>query len=293
MNITHKITMAHIIPYAAYPAMTGTNAVTAFNAAAGAGKFAYKNRKAAAKAAQTIAKMWRQTQSAKKSRKANIARKIGEDVGTNTSKKCQVASNIISTKDTRTLYHTELVDIQKQTADQIDRRERDAIHVLGFKIRFHVANNVASQLTKFTYAVIASKNLSASAPTTNLFFRDYSSARGIDFGGSLNAIQFSSYPVNSDLFRVLHKGTITLSAPSSSNATFQRSIEKWVKLDRQITYQSLTGTPNTRIFVVYWADRHQGFAGDPVITGGIDVLENHVTYFREPELRPRRGAYIN
>lgn len=230
------------------------------------------------------------TRNATRARRSRVADAIGETPGTNTSKKCQVAANVTPTKATRTLYDTELVNILKVSgSEEIDRRERDAIHVLGFKIRFNIRSLTTVQGLNWTYAVIAAKNSSATAPTATGFFRDYSAQRSIDFGTTLNGIQFAKYPVNEDLYRVLHKGTFFLEPAGLTGAN--TAVDEYVKLDRQITYNSSTGNPNTRMWVVYWCDIHTAVAGNAPVAGAAYVVENHLTYFKEPQAS--RAMQIN
>ena len=213
---------------------------------------------------------------------------IGDAPGKSTAKKCMTSNNTLISKDTRVMYETELSDLAKQTTGQIDRRERDAAHILGFKINFqmrHLGTTTTGPPLQFTWAVIAAKNNNTTPLPVTDFFRTYGSARSANFATTLNAIEFGSNPINEDLYRVLWKSTcmIGTQGASTNQPPSHKTIAKYIPLNRQITYDSVSGTPNTRIWVVYWFDYPLNNAGAGSTAAVASVLQNHITYFKEPD----------
>ena len=215
------------------------------------------------------------------SKSERVAKACGEPPNRNTHKKCQVASNTLPAKQTRTLYDTKLVDLLKQsTGEEIDRRDRNMAHILGFDLNFQIAGISGSPMT-FSYAVIAAKNTNATAVSTNQFFRDFGSSRTQDFGTGMNSLQLAQYPINTDNWRVLGKWNVKIGGQNDTTGSSPEvNIRRKVPFNRQITYDSTSQLPRTQVFVVYWMDQFGKVAGGQPVNSAT-VLQSHVTFFSD------------
>lgn len=229
------------------------------------------------------------------SKSERVARAVGEAPKHNQLKKCQVAGNATIAKASRTLYETALVDMLKQsTSEEIDRRDRDRCHVLGFHLNFQLSSNQGSPQT-FSYAVIASKNSNTSTVSTTGFFRDFGFLRTQNFAPAMNSLQFAQYPINTDNWRVLGKWNVKINGTlDTAGGAPDAMISRKVKFDRQITYSGSPDAPNTNVFVVYWTDVYGSTAGFPAIANCLSVIQSHVTFFSdEPTKNKKFGITIS
>lgn len=273
--------MASIVPYAGYP----PNAFGAFNSAVGVGKFAYRNRKAIAKAASKASKAYRMKYSKKKNDAADRARGIGVSMQGTSNKKFQALQGDPIALATRLLYLNDLTAIPKTTVADINGRERHFANVKGFSINYHLKNLTATPL-HVNMAIINGRALKL--PTTSGFFRDYTASRDVDFTTSLNSNELSSLPISTDRYRILCRKSFTLGPETTAAGGDNDSVPNWVvgkfyqKFNRQIRYNDdLDDEAEERIYLCYWFDRMNESAASPSITSVCSVSIRNVTYFTD------------
>lgn len=214
---------------------------------------------------------------------------IGKPRGTSTSKRIQI-TNTNAYANTRTLYDTELTEIDKGSTDRIDQRIRDMSYISGFKICIEALNKTSDPI----YLNVAVVHDKRSNDTSTLlgsadFFRGMGSSRAREFGIALTANEFHCLPLNVDRFTVLYHSRSTL-APKFSGTTGDFvnnrgknyiNIDKWVKLKRQIRYES--NNAQSKVWLIWWCDKWGAPAMTPVANDVIDFNHRVVTYFREPK----------
>lgn len=212
--------------------------------------------------------------------------RVGEPIGTSTSKSVTTHNSTLSAVDTRTLYTLNLTTVTK--GDNRNQRERNLINVGGFKITFQVRNGRTVPMN-WHLAVVSNKQNGTTVTTTD-FFRSPSDTRAQDFTTAINDLTMDNLALNSDKYQILKHKKWQL-VPSSNNTTWQANSGKnfttirwYVPLKRQLRFEQNTDTiPNTgNVFLVYWCSHMADGSGDPAVVDGWDVGYRTEMYFREP-----------
>lgn len=214
-------------------------------------------------------------------------RNIGEPPGTGTAKRCATLDRDIVTEDTRTLYTHNLVTIQEGTA--IDERMRRIVNIRGFHICAELRNRSTAPMY-MNVAILATKGgtESSSVGVSDFFRASVGGNRARDFANDLTGMEFHCLPINTDRYTILrHKrfrfiedGGTTYNSQSGRDYT---NINWYVRLNRQLRYDSNTGTPESgNVYLVYWADLFETNSGTAPITGAFSNSWRVVTTFREP-----------
>lgn len=241
-------------------------------------------------AARRIGKAWKHRSQTPKGRKRmrysrpRTTQKFGEPVGSGSTQRAIVASNIGVSSSTRFLLSGDLLNIPKATNHEIDQRARDIINVKGIKLNVEVRNNLTEALY-FNYAVIVPKyDQSASSVSVVDFFRSNEDARGTNFSNNLSGIEFSTLPINNDKYHILHHTRIML-GPSATSGGYSDAtpnyfqLAKFLPVNRQIRFES--GQPvNGRIQYCYWCDKFGGLPAASATAAAILFSQHNVAYFK-------------
>lgn len=244
-------------------------------------------------AAKKIQRAWkRHSATVRPKRRIGMGR-IGQPAGRARAKRCSTAIKTNTSISTRTLYYEALTDIPKTTQNEIDSRQRDVIHLSGFKICGEVLNDGTNTLL-FNMAVVYDKraNDETTAISTSDFFRsNEGNARAVDFSILLASHEFHCLPLNTDRFTVLaHKrwklrtgfGVANGAGdPYWSNQDSGKFMEYWIPLKKKITFED--GHAQSKIWLLYWCDRWQTGPTNTPVANSANIDYRVVAYFREPK----------
>lgn len=242
------------------------------------GKYAWKNRRNISARVRQFSRGVRGANRIVRQARA----KVGEQIGSTSAQRIIQVNNQFD-MGSRSLLFARLHEIAEQGAGNQDRR-RDTINCRGYLIQLCITNKVEA-IIYFNWAVIAPKDRDNDIVNAN-FFRGYEVRRGENFNpNNLSVIDFHKRPINTDLYNVLAHNRIRLGQnPPDGQAvsdTNFRLIKKWVPLRRQIRFDTLVDEiALDQVYVVYWCDFNQSPIGTAAQANVIDVIQNHVTYFR-------------
>lgn len=253
-------------------------------AAAGvrAARFAYDNREAIGNAAKRIGKWYK---SKRQSKRARFDRtRVGDEPGQDNCKTNLIRNNGLVNKDTRTLYSTELTEIELGTAQ--GQRERNLINVRGFKICAEF-KCLSTEPLYINMAVLTVRNGQTLDATD--FFRAPQSLgeRAVDFSTIRTGLEMHCYPINTDKYHVWKHMRTQLVPGNSPTTTVSlegysyHTVDFFIKFGRQLRYQNNTTPTSGNTFFVYWADRFGAAGGSAVQVTDYAVSEKLITYFRE------------
>jgi len=237
----------------------------------------------AVKAAQTIRKNWTARKRRQNRRnKMMVRRQIGEDIGASNAKRYNLVDTPTpAAQNTRTLYSYEVTDIPKTVYNDIDSRQRDMIHFVGFKFCQEWQNNGSKPLL-CNLAVISPKQKTSASLETD-FFRGYGTSRAIDFNTSMESLDFHCRPINADKWVILHHQRFTLGTQDATSYKDEKNYqlrEKFVKVNRQLRYDSQTSAAVSPIYLVHWFDEFQT-AGGTIPSSKLTHAAQVTAYFRE------------
>ena len=286
--------MNALVPYVAPLIDQGAinTRLSSLAAAAFASPMALDYGRQANKAAKRIQKAFRTSKF--KRRGPAKRQRIGEQPGSDSSKRYEVISNNNTARSTRTLYSTELTVIpETNTTNDIDSRQREIAYVSGFKLCFEFYN----ELSKAAYcnvAVLSPKQVDGgpgnAVTTSSDFFRGNGGLnRDQDFNLSLTALERHCLPVNSDQYHVLLHNRFTLHASDNTQNYIDNSgacythKSYWVPLKRQVRWRGLTSSNaavNGAVFLVYWFDQFAEPGGNAAISPGVDVTGRGGSHFK-------------
>lgn len=227
----------------------------------------------------------------RKRKKRSARSKIGDPAGKSSCKRDATFIEQYSLKSSRTLYLQNLTDLERSDTDNVlNRRQRDIVNFRGVKLCFEVANAISTAPMHFNYAVISPRGRNIAntvSDITNSFFRGDQSLRNKDFGTARSGLELHCNPINTDKWHVLtHKRYTLHPANSTSGAKYWRSIQKYVKLNKQIRYDMTQANIElqceTPLLLVWWCDQFGTAANDPVVNNSMRVAQRHISYFREP-----------
>jgi len=224
--------------------------------------------------------------------KRRVRQRIGERVGTGSSKQALSSDSDTTVLLTRTLHVDPLTDISKNiTADEnIHERARDIVNFRGAKLCYNFRNQQNNTML-CNFAVLRVKKAGGITPETTDFFRSQGAATGRarNFASNLTAMEFHCLPINTDEYDVLmHKrfriqGLSDASDKEAQGTNFFK-IEKYIKVGRQLRYDSTGGTPtgNSALYAVYWFDFQMAGSGTGA-SFGPQIQHRVVAYFKEPK----------
>jgi len=195
------------------------------------------------------------------------------------------------TIDPRVIIQDDLTDIPEKVAatTDISRRERAMINCLGFSLRIFVRNTLPSNSIVCRFAVVSptDKNEISNAQ----FFRGYGTTRAQDFTTALDSHQYTDTPINTDNYSILwsYKCELGPDADTTGAANFSRSkanymsINKFVKLNRQLRYDSNLGSAcSDKIFLLMWYEGVGSTTTGPVAASSVIYQRYGITYWKDP-----------
>lgn len=251
--------------------------------AAQGASFAWKNRGAIKKTARAM--RWKRQQ--RNTRKKNL-NKVGEDVGQANAQRAMTVESGPTARSTRTLYAFNMTDIARQDdvssaqGFNLDRRARDLINLIGFKVCFYV-RNTNEKPVYMNLAILCPKD-DQDVDTVD-FFRSNKTGRSTDFDTSLSCLQFHCNPVNSDKYTILRHIRRTIHPSEEGGFNYMKpnwNLEDfWVPVNRQMRYKSnLPQSAINRIELVYWFDTTEAAGGSEALTMGTTNYHT-VAYFKD------------
>ena len=228
-------------------------------------------------------KMYQRARATKRARFSN--RNYGHRVGSSNCKRVLSYSNDGSLSATRTLFNARLTPVGQGTG--INTRERDIINLRGIRLCMSVSNRQATPLL-CNVAIVARKNEADPPSITDNFFRGTGGQRGQDFNlAQLDASEFHCYPLNTDKFHVFWHKRFKLqnvggSTYNTSNSKSYIMFKKYLKIKRQVRYQTSAGTSEeVPVRLLYWFDQIDSPANTAIVTGACFVQSHAIMYFRD------------
>jgi len=236
----------------------------------------------AKKIAHWASKQWKK----KKAKSSNKKRKhtFGSSPGSATTQRAITRTSARVPVASRTLTSYDLVDINRATDHEINRRHRDIINLKGVKLCLNAVNDSDQPLYLNVAVVVPKYDQSLSSIPVTDFFRGNADGRGTDFSTTLSALEFNTLPINRDRYHVLYHRRVTLgpkNATGGYNTDGNRSyftIDKWIKVNRQIHYEN-NNPVNGRVQLAYWCDEFDRGAGDLAQPSQMYVGEHHIMYY--------------
>lgn len=246
------------------------------------GQYAFEHQKQLGHAAKTIRGFKRKIGNSLHKKK--VTSKIGEDTGSGTSKRAKTVNESNGSKSTRSLYLNNVMDIERGSA--LNKRERDMIHVKGFKLCMEVKSNTATVSSGnellFNYALLCPK--SNGVETAKFFRHSDGDTRNQDFSTNLNSTEFHCLPINNDKYHVLMHRKLRLGDSLNDVNSSYRFIQQYIPINRQFRYEE-GGAGKTvnydQIFLVYWADIGMKTASSAVVTAAYNVTNSGILYFND------------
>jgi len=243
-------------------------------------RFAWNNRAKMMGAARKIGRAWR---GYRKRKRENPRKGVGE-AATFGLCKTERMTNAVGTVNTRTIYFTNLLEIDQGTQDNY--RLRDRANVRGFKITFVIRNELTTtERLCLNYALISPKQ-AASVTITN-FFRDAGTLRDVDFSTLQAGMTFNFAGLNPDKFKVLTHRKVFLNstnwlAGNVNTMGRERVINRYFSLKRHIPYSDQSSVPEASLFWVFWLDTTMAAAGQTVQTGVATMNQQITCFFKDP-----------
>ena len=189
-------------------------------------------------------------------------------------------------RNSRVLYQTDLTAIVKNdTNNDINKRERQLVFVVGFNVCLEI-QNISSSALYFNIAVIAPKCVTGVGLETD-FFRGYENERSVDFDPmTLTSLDFHCRPINTDRYTILKHQKLLLSKFESStqdggNRTAYTVNDMWIPLNRQIRYEHTSSNSSCDpVYMVFWMDKFSTGAGSSPAVGVATVGQQCRTVFK-------------
>lgn len=217
-------------------------------------------------------------------------RRIGMPVGSGTCKKHLVRESIDQAMATRTLVQEDLADIGRAVNHEINLRERDLANLRGVKmcLMFRSLSNIQPIIVHIAILVPKAETV----VVTNDFFRSYGTSRSEDAATTANSNVWNCHGINADLYTIImHKKYFligTSSSLSESNSwrtengrSFFR-FKKYLKIKRQVRYDSATVPVTGNPILVYWCDYLSSTSAVGSVADQVRYDEHIITYFRDP-----------
>jgi len=237
----------------------------------------------AKKIAAWASKQWKK----KKSKRTNKKRKhtFGSSPGSATTQRAITRTSARVPVASRTLTSYDLVDINRATNHEINRRSRDIVNLKGIKLSMNIVNGSDQPLYVNVAVIVPKYDQSQSTVRIRDFFRGNANGRGTDFDTNLSALELNTLPINRDQYHVLYHRRMTLGPAGTVggyNTDANRSyatINKWIKVNRQIHYEN-NEPVNGRVQLAYWCDEFDRGTGDLVQPSRMFVGEHHIMYYQ-------------
>lgn len=210
---------------------------------------------------------------------------IAHPIGFNTAKRCVTHETTNTAYGTRWHYGWEITNIPVTTTGEIDKRDRDMVDLIGFRIEWSLRNAVDQPLI-IHMAVVAKKNATSFSSTN--FFRGVGQDRGINFGTSLTSLEMNNNSINTDEYVVLLHKRIMLQGVNQSASFYQlegrnyKFIKTYIPIRRQLRYDS-TSLCNEPIHVCLWADGLISASGAASVPSSFFLSSRTIAIFREPK----------
>ncbi len=217
------------------------------------------------------------------SRRAKIEAKVGDK---NRTPPNRVETNETKDAVTRTLYATDLTDIERHTTAANlglpGSRNTNVISFSGFKYCISVKNTSTAELY-FNLAIIVPKNptefRTLQGAISGFFRSESGTTRETDFSENLSGLEFRCLPINAGKFTVLSHKRYLIRQNVFANSIV---LEKYVNLyGRKFTYNSNDSySMQDPVYFVYWMDNMGATIGQASTTGA-KVQVRLIKYFRD------------
>lgn len=242
-----------------------------------------KRSKSAGRTPHTKKRRYDDNQVVRKKKTMFSSRNVGHPLGITSVKHTAFTDD--ADIDSRVLYTKNLTDISYGEGE--GKRERNIVNCRGFHIRMDWFSNLPSGSTTYygcNVAAISPIGLASTASATDFFrYLGANNEREISFSTSLTFMEMHKLPINTDKWTVLWHERFDLLPKSSGFTPFKQSIDKYIPLNRALTFSS-EGVSSCQdpVYLVYWYDIYPSTSGTLSTASAVHVQQFNVTYFREP-----------
>lgn len=225
--------------------------------------------KAFAEAAASKAKAWASKERPQKKRKQQSYKargmdRVGEPVGTSTSKWDTLDVNYTNMSP-QVLNQLPLLNVTKQSTNlNYDKRLKDQLNFRGIKVcmNFRCEGALGTAKAMLNVAVITPKDMNVVGSITNDdFFRDPSGLqRNAQFGSpALKQLDYYCSAISTDKY-IVHKHKRMIIGPSNSTEGHkEKYISFYLPVKRQIRYKQNNSEPEGKnMFLVWWFSASDG-----------------------------------
>ncbi len=133
---------------------------------------------------------------------------------------------------------TELRVDEVPRGTSLNQRERDIVHLKGWKLRFFVKNTYDVPVT-LRYAMIAPRqtwNLATAVTKSASFLRSYGSTRALNMGSVNSGLSNTKNPINDDMFMVMQSNTLEI-GPNAGATGYTGGVQaNWQQHDQWYPY---------------------------------------------------------
>lgn len=276
------------VPYAAKMVRRYRNAVmnrAAYNAGRAARR--YVTRRVARSIRNAAKKRYAAIRSNRPTKRSRV---IGHKKGTGTTKRNVTQDRDVIARNTRQLYHHNVISIPKTTTNEIDSRQRDIVFLKGIKLCYELLNLSAEPMC-VNLAYIAPKH-DNDTDIAQEFFRGSGDTRALNFSTDLNSNDLHCRPINTDRWHILmHKrfkldprelSTSITSQRHASTRSSYTTINHYLKINRQIRFNDDTSVQaRSKIYLVYWFDKFMTAGGSNVQSNLLNVQFRTTLFFKE------------
>ncbi len=182
-------------------------------------------------------------------------------------------------------------DIDK--GDGINERERDIVHLKGWKVRFHFQNTYDVPIT-LRFAVVSPRQTFGTTATERALslLRSFGPERALNLGIGNSGISNTKNRINDDLYMIMYEHSVEV-GPDASSTGYTGGVEanwsyfeKWIPLNKQLRYSTGTsGKSETPVYLIYWYDAKIRKATEAFsAVGGTGVVQTRVdsiAYFHD------------
>lgn len=222
---------------------------------------------------------------------------LGKPRGSETAKRHLATTNGYDNFEENQWHHKDIAEIERvdnTAVAALNRRQRDIIQLVGFKICFTIRlldSAVGTHPVNYAnFAVVACKNR-GSVDQTDWFRAVGPDSRQINFNdSSLTAFDRHCLPINNDEFVVLKhlKNRLTYQTDVFEGAKGTGRLwheEFYVPINRQIQYEGANGFPETSFAIAWWTGKEGQTAVESQINTAFPCSIEYrvVTYFKEPQ----------
>jgi len=214
------------------------------------------------------------------------AGRIGMPMGSSGSKKDVQLTTARTAYDGATLNYVRLTDIPRSTTDEINARTRSSCFFSGVSWKCHMFND-EKRPNKIHFAVVSMVRGKDPTSIGDGFFRSYSTSRDVNFGTTLDPIQYD-YPINTDKLIVHARWSYTLAPLQDYNLgqteevgpQSYRQAKRWLPVKRNLRFNDDSDDDcETPVFLVWWA---KSISNSPGLEGTSYYLSmDVVSYFHE------------